>query len=74
LEFPEHPQRGKNIELLCNYDLEDDGLYSVKWYRGDQEFFHFAPWQQEKKRAFRFPGIHVEVITVIFFFFAILVI
>jgi hypothetical protein len=72
LEFPEHPERGKSIVLMCNYDLEEDGLYSVKWYRGEQEFFHFAPWEIQKKRAFRFPGIQVEVSKNIRFLLALI--
>ena len=31
--------RNDRVELVCNYDMEGDKLYSVKWYRNGQEFY-----------------------------------
>lgn len=32
--IPSAIQSGRNAILTCDYELEDDDLYSVKWYRG----------------------------------------
>lgn len=31
---PSHVQRGSDAVLRCLYDLEEQSLYSVKWYKG----------------------------------------
>ena len=38
-----HAETGQDISLTCDYELEDDILYSIKWYRGDKEFYRFRP-------------------------------
>ena len=38
-----HVETGQDISLTCDYELEDDILYSIKWYRGDKEFYRFRP-------------------------------
>lgn len=30
---------GEAVALNCSFDLESDQLYSVKWYKGNREFF-----------------------------------
>lgn len=32
--IPNAIQSGRNAILTCDYELEDDDLYSVKWYKG----------------------------------------
>lgn len=39
LEVPSPSYAGESIELSCIYDLEQDKLYSVKWYKNDVEFY-----------------------------------
>ena len=34
---------GGDISLACRYELEEDVLYSIKWYRDDQEFYRYLP-------------------------------
>jgi hypothetical protein len=38
-----HAEVCEDISLICNYKLEDDTLFSIKWYRDDREFFRFIP-------------------------------
>ena len=41
---------GEELSLSCAYDLEEDVLYSLKWYRGDKEFYRYLPrgeWNDE---------------------------
>ncbi|ENN75115.1 hypothetical protein D910_00978 [Dendroctonus ponderosae] len=47
--------------LQCSYDLEDDILYSVKWYRGLREFYRYTPSEHPKTKVFPFDGITVDV-------------
>ncbi|OTF79042.1 hypothetical protein BLA29_002926 [Euroglyphus maynei] len=39
LEVPSPSYAGESIELSCIYELEQDKLYSVKWYKNDVEFY-----------------------------------
>ncbi len=35
---------GDRAVLKCLYDMEQEDLYSVKWYKAGQEFFRFASY------------------------------
>nr|CAD7595456.1 unnamed protein product [Timema genevievae] len=52
---------GSSATLLCLFDLENDPLYSVKWYRGNFEFYRYVPKERPPGRAFSFPGLFVDV-------------
>ena len=41
--------------------MEGDSLYSVKWYRNEQEFFRYVPNDRPKLQIFPQRGIRVEV-------------
>ena len=47
--------------LECKFDMEDDNLYSVKWYRNEAEFYRFVPNDRPKLQIFPQDGIRVEV-------------
>ena len=38
----DHCDGGQEAVLECNFDMEEDNLYSVKWYRNEQEFYRLA--------------------------------
>lgn len=61
VKVPSHQVAGENVELLCDYDLEGDTLYSVKWYRGEQEFFRYVPDNIPIMDTFPWSGISVDV-------------
>ena len=62
LNVPSYKFRGENAVLICQYDLEGEQLYSVKWYKDGNEFFRFIPGDQDKKiTTFKLPGIQVDV-------------
>ncbi|CAG9770557.1 unnamed protein product [Ceutorhynchus assimilis] len=46
--------------LRCSYELEDDILYSVKWYRGLLEFYRYTPSEHPSTKVFPFEGITVD--------------
>uniref|UniRef100_T1GF50 Ig-like domain-containing protein n=1 Tax=Megaselia scalaris TaxID=36166 RepID=T1GF50_MEGSC len=40
--------------------MEDDTLYSVKWYKGRREFFRYTPKEKPSMKIFSHPGINVD--------------
>lgn len=52
---------GDTVTLQCQYDLENDPLYTVKWYKGRQEFFRYIPKELPHTRVFPMAGINVDV-------------
>ena len=59
--IPPHAIRGQNSKLNCNYDMEGDKLYSIKWYRNGHEFYRFIPSDEPKTTVFNGDGINVDV-------------
>ena len=39
LAIPETAPRGSDVAFNCSFNLQDDDLYAVKWYRGTYEIF-----------------------------------
>jgi len=58
--IPSHAILNDRVELVCNYDMEGDRLYSVKWYRNGQEFYRYIPTDTPETMVFRYPGIYVD--------------
>lgn len=55
-------KRGDNALLICNYDMEGDSLYSIKWYKGKREFYRYTPKDEPQSiKTFPVAGINVEV-------------
>ncbi|XP_071446191.1 uncharacterized protein [Hetaerina americana] len=61
IEVPEAVRRGDRAKLSCEYDLEGSPLYSLKWYRGDEEFYRFVPKEAPPSKVFPQPGVNVDV-------------
>lgn len=53
--------RGSSTILQCTYELQGAPLYTVKWYRGQGEFYKFTPKDTPQKKTFKVPGINVDV-------------
>jgi len=60
VNIPPHAIQGQDTKLVCNYDLEGDNLYSVKWYRNGHEFYRYIPTDEPSTTIFRQPGIDVD--------------
>ncbi|KAF7276129.1 hypothetical protein GWI33_010895 [Rhynchophorus ferrugineus] len=58
---PDVVQYKDKSTLRCTYDLEDDVLYSVKWYRGSREFYRYIPAEQPSIKFFPIPGVTADV-------------
>lgn len=61
LSVPRAVRAGHSVTLGCDYDLEDAPLYSVKWYRGLDEFYRYVPKEAPPTRVFPLPGLKVDV-------------
>uniref|UniRef100_A0A834R6T9 Ig-like domain-containing protein n=1 Tax=Sarcoptes scabiei TaxID=52283 RepID=A0A834R6T9_SARSC len=61
LEVPSPSYAGESIELSCIYDLEQDKLYSVKWYKNDVEFYRYVPKDWPPGQFLPINGIRVDL-------------
>uniref|UniRef100_A0A2A4K5H7 Ig-like domain-containing protein n=1 Tax=Heliothis virescens TaxID=7102 RepID=A0A2A4K5H7_HELVI len=63
LRVPTHEPEGGMALLGCQYDLEGDTLYSVKWYKDGREFYRFVPKNDPPVYYFQTPGVNVETVV-----------
>ena len=59
--MPAHRVVGDKATLICQFDMEGDTLYSVKWYKNDHEFYRWVPNDRPKLQVFKTEGIQVDV-------------
>lgn len=64
---PPSVRRGQHARFVCSYDLDKSPLYSVKFYRGNFEFYRYSPSQLPPTKNFQFVGFNVDVSIQIFF-------
>ncbi|KAM3962882.1 uncharacterized protein ACR2FA_002978 [Aphomia sociella] len=58
---PTYRVRGQPAQLECDYELGLDTLYSVKWYRDNEEFYRYMPKFDPPKHAYKLEGIKVDL-------------
>jgi hypothetical protein len=63
ITVPEAVPTGATVRLNCDYNLEEEQLYTIKWYFGDQEFYRYVPKEAPPSKVFPLHGIHVDVRT-----------
>lgn len=51
--------------LRCQYDLQNEPLYQVKWYRGGYEFYRYTPNDTPSTRVFPVGGITIDVSIIV---------
>ncbi|XP_013774698.1 uncharacterized protein LOC106459612 [Limulus polyphemus] len=61
LDIPRNVEIGQKVELMCYYDLGEDQLYSIKWYRDNIEFFRYMPGDRPHLHYFPIEGIKVDL-------------
>ncbi|KAK8775881.1 hypothetical protein V5799_030779 [Amblyomma americanum] len=57
IRVPARPLVGSKIRLDCIFDLEEDALYSVKWFKDQREFYRFLPGIEPETMSFPIEGI-----------------
>ncbi|KAL4707316.1 hypothetical protein ACJJTC_019854 [Scirpophaga incertulas] len=58
---PTFKQRGDSATLTCDFDLEGGKLYSVKWYRDNEEFYRYMPKLRPPQHAHLVDGVKVDL-------------
>ncbi|RWS20178.1 cell adhesion molecule 2-like protein [Leptotrombidium deliense] len=55
---------GDGFWLNCSYDLENDGLYSIKWFKlnasGSNEFYRFLPNEIPQIQVYNSTGVYFD--------------
>ncbi|XP_023238496.1 uncharacterized protein LOC111637270 [Centruroides sculpturatus] len=60
LDVPGAVIAGKSVWLRCGYDLEEDELYSVKWYKNNVEFYRYLPSDVPPGQKYDLLGVYVD--------------
>lgn len=61
VRVPNYTVKDNVVRLECHYDMEDDKLYSVKWYKDGHEFYRYLPRDHPPASLFDLAGISVDV-------------
>ncbi|XP_048477757.1 uncharacterized protein LOC105395638 [Plutella xylostella] len=61
LSVPALRARGEAASLACEYDLAGGRLYSVKWYRDNEEFYRYMPRLRPPQHAHALDGVTVDL-------------
>lgn len=61
LRVPSMAVLGESVTLVCNYDLDNEELYVVKWYKDELEFYRFEPKDHNQSVYFPQPGIDIDL-------------
>lgn len=67
LQGPDVANEGEEVKLRCLFDLEQDTLYSLKWFfrplaeREEKEFFRVTPRDNNPKQLFALPQLDVDL-------------
>ncbi|XP_042896375.1 uncharacterized protein [Parasteatoda tepidariorum] len=61
LDVPAAVVRGEAAWLNCTYNLENDELYSVKWYKNNVEFYRFLPSDRPPGQKYDLQGVYVDL-------------
>jgi len=63
LKVSKYVKVGDTTTLYCEYDLGDDTLYTMKWYKGSQEFYRYTPKESPPQKTFPILGLQIDVST-----------
>ena len=61
VSVPQAIRKGETAVFMCDFDLEGDNLYSVKWYKGRREFYRFTPKDEFPIKTFPVGKVNVDV-------------
>ncbi|XP_069954336.1 uncharacterized protein [Cherax quadricarinatus] len=58
--IPPYNLRGDTVELRCDYEPGNSSIYSVKWFKDDDEFFRYVPRDSPPRHFFPRVGITLD--------------
>ena len=61
LKIPQHVVLNQTVRMECNFNLDRETLYSVKWYKDGHEFYRYVPKEQPAVHVFKLAGVSVDV-------------
>lgn len=61
VNIPQYRAPGDMAQLLCEYELGNDTLYSVKWYKDHEEFYRWVPKAHPRATSYKVEGINVDM-------------
>ncbi|XP_053612870.1 endothelial cell-selective adhesion molecule-like [Plodia interpunctella] len=61
LQVSGHAAEGSEALLGCQFDMEGEELYSVKWYKDGREFYRYVPGGDPRTTRFPAPGVIVDL-------------
>ncbi|XP_053211497.1 uncharacterized protein LOC128395120 [Panonychus citri] len=60
-KVPEIVNHGSDAELSCKYNLtRGEVLYTIKWYKEENEFYRYEPKEKRQVLYFPVPGINID--------------
>lgn len=68
---PPYRMYQEDAKLECPFDLGTERLYSVKWYKDNEEFFRYVPRYRPPIHTHKVDGIHVIVSENLWPFFSL---
>ncbi|XP_034195108.1 uncharacterized protein LOC117611268 [Osmia lignaria lignaria] len=60
LQIPQHVVLNETVRMQCNFNLDNEVLYSVKWYKDGHEFYRYLPRDVPSVQTFRVTGVNVN--------------
>ncbi|XP_076059655.1 uncharacterized protein LOC143036291 [Oratosquilla oratoria] len=59
---PQYKFRGETAELFCNYNPGNRTLYSVNWFKDDNEIFRYVPGKEKEQQHHFYDrlGVHID--------------
>lgn len=60
LQIPQHVVFNETIRMQCNFSLDNELLYSVKWYKDGHEFYRYVPKDEPMVQIFPVAGVNVN--------------
>lgn len=61
VNLPPYRKPGETAQLHCDYDLGNDTLYAVKWYKDDEEFYRYVAKERPPASSHNVDGVSVDV-------------
>ena len=61
LQIPQHVALNETVRMVCNFNLDQETLYSVKWYKDGHEFYRYEPNETPDVQVYPLEGVFVDV-------------